>query len=599
MENNSNRRDFLYRSLLLGTATMTPVQSMAFQLAKGLILKAQADVLQNDLPNYVVINMAGAPSRWAFDAILRTSENDLPINRNASVANEYVTESNRFNDTVYTLKNFVNQQGQSCLVPPLFFDKVRGRGNSEVSLSNLLNKMLVMRGYGTGIDGHPNNMLSQSWPNKSLNSIGGFVADYSSKTIPALGNRPRSSGFKAKTTNLIEVESIDSVIKAFLTNEKNQQSRSLASQVRTSIEAALDSIHFLKSSKLIDGASLKINNVNARKQIERGMSSVLSQWQTAKDKYKKIFNESINYQFLYPNGIPNITDKPILTEQKSLRFRNNGAQKNYVFGPNEDVRESLKKLAFNDNVANSFALAEVCLAQQLTSTFDIHFDGYQFYYTYNHIFEHGSDGRITNISPTGVANPHLYIHDNHATGSMVMVGFDRALFRGVSAGISELLQTLSESKDANGSSLDKKTFIHVTGDFNRHPRHDNQYYTPQGMLPLEVEQGKFGTGSDHGYDAMVTSVFSGAIRNGPIVVGNVKQGGNNFFRKGSIGTKADVTFSDGTKQTLTPVHVAATLSKVMGWNHNPWENQARSLVQMDSNGNATPLVKAQVLPGEN
>ncbi len=56
-------------------------------------------------------------------------------------------------------------------------------------MTDLLNHMLVIRGYGSGIDGHPFNATVQQAPVGGVSSIMGLAADYSKKLLK-LSNGP-------------------------------------------------------------------------------------------------------------------------------------------------------------------------------------------------------------------------------------------------------------------------------------------------------------------------------------------------------------------------------------------------------------------------
>jgi hypothetical protein len=82
---------------------------------------------------------------------------------------------------------------------------------------------------------------------------------------------------------------------------------------------------------------------------------------------------------------------------------------------------------------------------------------------------------------------------------------------------------------------------------------------------------------------MVTSVYSGAIQNGPYVAGNIKLAttGN-----GTNGAAADIDGYKGS-QGATPgvAAVPSSLVGLMRLNSNPWENSAPPVVSFnDSTG---------------
>ncbi|MNT35536.1 hypothetical protein D3C72_1715670 [compost metagenome] len=116
--------------------------------------------------------------------------------------------------------------------------------------------------------------------------------------------------------------------------------------------------------------------------------------------------------------------------------------------------------------------------------------------------------------------------------------------------------------------------MQIQGDFGRSARAD-------------------GTGSDHGYNQMVTSAFSGAFTNGPIVVGNIKQSGSEEKYSGTQGLAAGIP-GYNQKGMPSPSMAASTITALLGAPHNPYANTAEPLVSL-LNGRLSALYPAKIV----
>ena len=88
-------------------------------------------------------------------------------------------------------------------------------------------------------------------------------------------------------------------------------------------------------------------------------------------------------------------------------------------------------------------------------------------------------------------------------------------------------------------------------------------------------------GSDHGWEGKSTTIYSGAIRNGPFIVGNIAKDAGPLY-PGPWGSGAPVRSSEG--KEMGPLHIGhlhATMSHLLRV-ENPIAN-ASSLVHLKSN----------------
>ncbi len=102
----------------------------------------------------------------------------------------------------------------------------------------------------------------------------------------------------------------------------------------------------------------------------------------------------------------------------------------------------------------------------------------------------------------------------HETGAMPALILTTAYYRGLAAGLLELIDQLKKNR-VNNTDVWSETVVQLLSEFNRTTRTD-------------------GSGSDHGYFQMITSVFSGAFQDGPHVMRNIKRKG---WGGGYVGTQ--------------------------------------------------------------
>jgi hypothetical protein len=196
-------------------------------------------------------------------------------------------------------------------------------------------------------------------------------------------------------------------------------------------------------------------------------------------------------------------------------------------------------------LAEGFALTEYVLKEGLVTSVEL---------------ELGSLGQIT-LKENGAELKQGIINDMHLTGSISGVLLTTSFYRGIAAAILELADQLKATK-INGTDLWSETVFQITSDFGRSARTD-------------------GAGSDHGFNQMVTSVYSGIIKE-PLVIGNIKQNGINNNYTGTQGLAAPI---DNYNQagSPTPLMPASTVANLLRVPKNPFQNLAAPLAS-ESNG---------------
>jgi len=592
-DSSNNRRRFIGSAASIGgLAYLGVIDNFAKNFTLGLVQKAIAQSKSSvDVKNYVGVRMPGAPPRWIFDGLLRYNTNDPTLRPNPGVATRYIVQNGIAVDTEYFVSPFQTADGRTILLPPLWRTLVRNGRGGTVSLENLAAKMLTIRGYGNIADGHQENGALQTHPNLSMGSINGYMADISTHPFSVLQSHYRDNkGYRSKTgkdpIRLTDQNMIATLLSPFSNSNATNQARGLASNMETAMDRALAILTGVKNSQLPGVGAIRESNQSVKSTIKNGVATILAEWQPTFNKYMNIIRETVNYRTIYPAGIPGLTDFPIVPNMTSLRF----TESNKGFAVGTDIRDALATLVINSRVAAGFALAEISLRNNLTSVVDINVDNESMVYTGS--FSFNKAGSAAMAVPTFTRQTGYNI-DEHGTGCMVSLAFSSMFFRAIGASILELLTTLESTRDSDGVTLDKRTYVHLHSEFNRRPRNDGR---TNGIAAGAIEDGRFGTGSDHGQQNMVSSVFSGSITS-PFCVGNIRldsSNGSNIYT-GTHGLKSNYVYTDGSQQEGSPIHLASTLANLLGLPKNPWINLANPLVTIGANGQLVPMVRTQIV----
>ncbi|WP_413290527.1 hypothetical protein [Bdellovibrio sp. HCB337] len=550
---NLNRREFLVGAGSLGASAflLNPVEMLMKSMSAGFIQQAQASAtLGGDPRNYVNVMLAGAPSRYVFDQWIRTNESDPAIIANPMVATKYINSGGRAAGLEYATFNM-----NGVLVPHMFSHNVMSGDGSQRPLTDLLKNTLVIRGYGSGLDGHPFNAQQQQAPVGGISSLAGCAADYSKKYFEAVqwpdrGAYQSYTSIEGKALNKIAGNTpLNSLMEGF-----GPASATAARNVRERNQAAFDKASaVLKSyanSSGFGASSLNTNLDNATTLMKKGISGIDGYWSQAVARYQTVIQGSMRM-----SGLVGISDLALISNE-GVQWKVATAGENFIVNKDFDMRNAIATMSAATFMAQGFALAEYILKEGLGTSVEIF----------------APDIPNVTLAKQGVGGTgvHTVINDMHETGAMASLVICTAFYRGLSAAILELSRQLGPAGWGN-------TVLQVMGDFSRSARAD-------------------GSGSDHGFNQMTTSVFSGAITNGPFVVGNIRRSGlNTTTYAGTQGMGAEI---DGYNQKgmPTPVMAASTVANLLNIPKNPYENIAAPLVKLE-NGQLKVLFPAKLKDG--
>ncbi len=553
--NSCSRRDLLKSgtSTLGGLAAFPPFGRIMELMLRDLTSKSHAEEKAGLF--YMPIVFYGAPPRWTFDHFLATKESDLSkVIINPGAGNSLALKNGAFSESVYSTSNY-----KGVLVPPLWnYVAKTSKGSSK--LTELLDHILVFRGYGTGVDGHLNNSAAQLAPIASLGSLSGIVGDQSetlfrviqSTTYACTGyNSPDGHGLTG--INYVANQNlITNLLNSFRKNPENQKLIALRDRHKTYFDQAAETLKALSKTSLAPQNLLTVDHAKALEKIESSMEDLNTVWSFLFEKYKTILLAA------YKDRSQGITAQAVIVDSDSETGKIPWAIMAYpdhIYPQvGTDLRDSVNTVNV-ENLAAEFALAEYVATRGITSVFEM-------------VLVNGPHDMIVPTSSTiqggrlaSVENRVVvHVFDEHSSGSASSIFYNSLMFRALSAAILELVQVLKEKN------LFQKSFIQVVSDFGRLPRNTQ-------------------AGSDHGFDSMVSSVFTGLNNSKPIVVGNILRDGSvgqaNASYTGTFGQKAS-TRVNGTNVSLGPASVTSTLANIMNLNSNPWRNVAEPLITLKS-----------------
>lgn len=514
-----------------------PIEVLVNGLIEGLIVDAQAATAGMPPRKYVYIALNGGPARWVFDNPLQPYAGTLAVNPapqvktrvNASGRLEYATTS-------------VTRAGVTLQMPWLWTARIPTADGGTVPMVELLDNMLMIRGVNLLIDGHGPNAQKQLRPVPSGGSLNGLVADASDAPLPAVGMPGGSiSAFKSKkgvglaySGDLYATSDPLRVLLGPFNRGTDVPAEYLGR--RQAMEVAVNRALAKLGEYAQSGAPGAENLVQLRSKaealIKQGIGDVRAEYVRLLNKYQALISRCAAAAQLSdpanPMTIPGVTDR--VTPHSGLNVVGGITPQSGMHDRilrNTDLR-TLISPATDTGLAAGFAVTEYLLLNGLTSTTVFGSSGTQDVY-----FENSS----SRDTPTVIDPPRsgIITFDEHYVGSYVSFFVNSFFYRATAACIRELITQLK------AKNLFNETVIQLGGEFGRNPRSNE-------------------SGSDHGWMADSTSLFSGAI-NRPMVLGNTRIEGAEHGA-GSWGRAAKVKV-DGSEQELTIGHKTSTICHLL------------------------------------
>ncbi len=558
-----NRRKLLLQSGgwaagLAAVNVLPPLEKLFRWSLQSLVNEAQAETTGQRLRNYVQVVLPGAPPRWYFDHWLQSHSGDptpspmIITRREASFYH-------------YRTSNVRGTNGENIALPSLWQTPLpRGQ------LRDLLPHLLVVRGFGTGIDGHPDNLLRQMVPVQGVPSISGVVADHSQllypglvfpSSGPALIRGEKSSPYIVR--GAYNANLLNALFSPFQVGNA-KPTDSLRSTYRSYLDEVSRRLASVKEIETPNGQILRLNTDKALARIRGGVNNLASYWEEAYNRYNTLMNNTLRA----PN-IQGLNDSEIVVPPGDFQtipdFKLTTMADHSLMAPGENLCETLGE-AHMGYAAAGFALAEFALREEVASCIEI--SRLNIYgIRYRAMIRSGNNLVLDDRRGLSLTdNRRMLNFDSHESGRIASWFYFSHFFRALGGALLEMQDQLSSNRNSLGQNLYEQTVIHLLSEFGRTPR-----------LNL--------SGSDHGYDAMISSFLSGAFRNGPAVVGNILREYSEGEYVGFFGQKAP-TRIDGVATDLSPVHMASTAVELLGATDaaNPFFNLAAPLVKLAGTG---------------
>lgn len=564
---SSNRRDFLKKSGLLGGAFLTAsvIDTLAFRISASFIQQARAEEIMGSADPRFLVNIwiGGGPMRYSFDQWVRLYDDDN------IVTNPYVSTAYSFNNGRLQGLEYKTFKYNGLNIPHIFSLPVKNGSGSNRLATDILNDMFVIRGFGTSFDGHDTNSLLVQTPVAGLPSLHGLLADSSERLFAAVLTGQNASGFVSQKNKASTMVGTGDGLRDLMSGFARTPATTKAAVDKETYRAAYDNaMAYLKSyarSNRLGASILNKNLDNAAARMKQGINDIDGYWDAAVNRYRTAVEGTARM-----TGVPGISESTVSRNQienqaqfSIFGIASNAAQRNFMTALDYDLREMNSQMTFG-HFYQQLALAEYCVAKELSSSVSIGMGNFD-----NIRLRTGSingddvNNRFVNGDQLVLSHTDM----DGSTGAYTALMLTHSYYSGLLAGILELRDNLKAVRRAsNGNDLWSETVVQVSSEFAR-----------------DASIG--GTFSGHGYRNMVTSAFSGSIKGGPYVIGNIRRDGGN----GTNGLAAPIDgYLSGPPSTAS---VTSTLSRLMRLNKNPWENTAPAMISFnESTGVISSLV---------
>lgn len=530
---STDRRDFL-KFLLGGTVlgvTSSPLQTIIeAAIYKSIHNMAHASGYGPE-KFYLAITFPGAPPRWSYDLFLDPYGNsNKNILSNAGVTNcfDNVNSSSYMEPAYKTVK--IDKYGLNA--PWMWGQRMPTVGGGFVAISELMEHMTIIQGVNTEAPGHADSTVRMEQANGY--SVAGFLSDQIKSPFNGVdlqsGYPFISKGGQGITTATFGNAS-NNIVNALMSkfNSNNLKIyKALDDDLGRSYQNVLDNLNYDAGVRYPATINIKKTHDGALELINSSIGNLSTIWGEKHSKYKALVEKAFTDRGNFKGYLDKKVGAPV--NQRGLLYQNGSST---VRALNEDLRD----LAFanmHPQMPQLFAVAEF-LAEHKLSTSLL--------------------GRIGNMSANmaiaagGTAAARGVTHDQHNVGAAVSTMTNSLMYRALSSCLYEFINNRkTSSKGYNFNDI----VIKLSGEFSRSPRID-------------------GTGSDHGFQAQVTTIFSGLIdAQTPKVIGRIYKDGSSpglslvgANYKGSWGIGAPLNIEAG-PVTLTPGHVHSTVCELLG-----------------------------------
>jgi len=564
-----NRRDFVQNGMMSAVGSRLISTMILQMLVEGRYSQAFAQQSQIPPRRLLDLSLRGGAPGWFFHLPLNPFTTDYV--HNISAANYFEGGAPVYKTTL------IQKAGQAFRMPHLWSAAIPTASQGPVPLSNLMDNMLILRGFTHPRDGHSLCMHEVFRPDPNQRSLHGIISDSSdpkSIPIPAVSidhysaetYHSHSVGIKVLTpydypgafSNLLKPFSADTAMKSLLARKDQFSSAFDAAMLALKQDAE-------RTNRKNDAAFAAV--ASAETLLKRDFGNLTEAFTSLRNKYVALISGCTN--------ISQVLNQTVSPESGSIwrRYGITGDLNNLA--PNPDLRTMITA------GSQVFMLAEVCATAEFLLTNNLS----------SAIL--GGIGSSTNLQIDGLVNgsgqPVLtsFGWDQHFTGVALSVVSNTFAFHAIAACIYELVRVLKQNNQFD------ETVIRLSSEFSRSPRDTGSNQSSPSWDPG-------GSGSDHGFLGNHFAVFSGAIKK-PAILGNIlidassqhpySWSGFNGVYKGSWGVGSKVPTIGGStfNQKLTWNHAASTMASMLRI-PSPVPS-SRSVVAESSTEGIVPLIE--------
>lgn len=462
---HGSRRDFLK---LFGKVTaiqlfQSPVQILIESIVTGASQAAFAETMGLSPRRLLHILHEGAPPRWAFDLFL------TPYSSTGFVANK--TVGTRFSADGKSVE-YTTIQRKGINVPHMWQYSVPRAGGGVRPMEDLLSNMLCLRGINVANPAHGGAQAAQSVPVGATQSISALAGDPSVMPIPAVNAGIEefnylSNAAKAPVTVPSSGNMIETLLNPFLRKDLGDFSTKRAA-LSSALDASVKALNLAAESQNKSSTVISNSLTAAKDLLSKGFGDLDLAWNELVVKYTDLIQRSLDpaVEYLGVNTMPIISDG-------SNIYRNNTTGATAGF----DLRQMISIKTNCSLMAMRFAMVEYVLTQNLSNSVSI------------------SSGSLSTMTFNDDKN-FRHKFDEHQTGAMASLIQNVYWNVAYSACLLELIDRLK------AKNLFQETVILTGSEFGRNPKFD-------------------GSGSGHGYSGGCSNIFSGALQNSPMVLGNI------------------------------------------------------------------------------
>lgn len=474
---------------------------------------------------YIFMAFPGGPPRWMLD---------LPTN---PTGNNFTAGG--FGTFIQGGSAVAKSTNTSRVYEGIHLPPVWGMGRPGNPYTNLLPNITMFRGLDMEIDNHAVSRFRNVAPVIGGAGLTGVLADQSKLSLPGIGDGSTTARTFRSATNLAPAHAdyrnanpIEVLLRPFRRLPSN------AALTSPDWENAIDQSlsHFEEYAKSSGFRPTALENAYDRsnEMVKADTYRIAERWSDIHSKYKAAVDEAFTL-----SRIKQIFPQPIKADGTNP-FRIDFTD--YLIS--NDLRNMFVAGCGPQNMAKSFAIAEIVIGQNLTSNVTLEL------------------GAPTGYKLANRSEEFAVIHDQHRVGSVVSTLSTTAYYRAFLNCMGDLVQSLKSSGHFD------RSVIHVGAEFNRNPRADF-------------------SGSDHGVQGSSAMIISGMIKNFALL-GNVKKAGMIGTQyTGTWGLAAPFPVDKNVNQPIHVQDVALTIGRMLGV---PPVSE-NGYILLDPNNNWAPVKK--------